>query len=236
MKPIITLSIGGSMLIPAMPAGPRPDFGYIRALGKMLVRLSSKYKFAIVTGGGAAARIYSNSIRELSGNEFMADQVAILTTWQNAYLLLSVLEGKAYKALPKTFDEAAQAFESNDIVVMGGTQPGITTDTGAVLLGERVGSRRLVNVSNVDAIYTADPRKDSAARKIPRMTHSELVMMAAQSDTRKAGENFVFDMLACKLLSRARMEAHFVSGKNLKDLENAIQGKKHSGTVVVPDK
>ncbi|MCX8206083.1 MAG: UMP kinase, partial [Candidatus Micrarchaeota archaeon] len=145
-----------------------------------------------------------------------------------------VLEGKAYKALPKTFDEAAQALESNDIVVMGGTLPGITTDTDAVLLGERVGSKRLVNVSNVDAIYTADPRKDRSARKIARMTHTELAMMAAQSDTRKAGENFVFDMLACKLLSRAGMEAHFVSGADLKGLENAIEGKKHGGTVVVP--
>ncbi|MCX8206124.1 MAG: hypothetical protein N3H30_02750, partial [Candidatus Micrarchaeota archaeon] len=72
MKPIVTLSIGGSMLIPGTHSGPAPDFAYIRALGKMLVRLASKYRFAIVTGGGAAARIYSKAIRELSGNEFMA--------------------------------------------------------------------------------------------------------------------------------------------------------------------
>ncbi|MGB9635355.1 MAG: UMP kinase, partial [Candidatus Micrarchaeia archaeon] len=140
--------------------------------------------------------------------------------------------GKAYKTLPKTFDEAAQALETNDFVVMGGTMPGITTDTDAVLLAERVGSKRIVNISNVDAIYTGDPRKDSNAKKIDRMHVDELVSMASVADRRKAGENFIFDILACKLLARSGIEAHFVSGRNLMDVENAIIGRKHGGTVV----
>ncbi len=211
-----------------------PDVDYIKRVAALLRKHANKYKFAIVTGGGAAARLYARAMKKIVNNEFLADQAAIMSTWQNAYLILAVLHDRAYKTLPKTFDEAAQALETNDFVVMGGTLPGITTDSDAVLLAERVGSRRVVNVSNVDAIYTANPRKNKGARKISRMSVDALVAMAAENDTRKAGENFVFDMLACKLLARSGIEAHFVSGKNLKDLENAILGKRHGGTVVTP--
>ena len=56
--------------------------------------------------------------------------------------------------------------------------------------------------------------------------------MAAEKDNRRAGENFIFDVLASKLLARSEIEGHFVSGKKLDDLEKAIMGKKHNGTVV----
>ncbi|MCX8199959.1 MAG: UMP kinase [Candidatus Micrarchaeota archaeon] len=227
MKPVITLSIGGSLMVPG-----EPDVAYIQKIANLLVKLSRKYKFAIVTGGGAASRVYARAMRKITPNEFLADQVAIMSTWQNAYLILAALHGKAYKTLPKTFDEAAQALETNDFVVMGGTLPGITTDTDTVLLAERVGSKRIVNISNVDAIYTGDPKKDKGAQKIRKMTADELVALAAVKDTRKAGENFVFDVLACKLLARSGIEAHFVTGRNIVDVERAICGMPHSGTVV----
>jgi uridylate kinase len=155
-----------------------------------------------------------------------------MSTWQNAYLILAALHDKVYKTLPKTFDEAAQALETNDFVVMGGTLPGITTDTDAVLLAERVGSKKIINVSNVEAIFTDDPRKNKDAKKISYMDFNQLVTLAAEKDSRKAGENFVFDILACKLLARSGIEAHFVSGKNLRDVEAAVMGKTHSGTIV----
>ncbi len=227
MKPVITLSIGGSLMVPG-----EPDIAYIQKMAELLVKLSKDYKFAIVTGGGAASRVYARAMRKIVPNEFLADQAAIMSTWQNAYLILAALHGKAYKMLPKTFDEAAQALETNDFVVMGGTLPGITTDTDAVLLAERVGSKRIVNISNVDAIYTGDPKKDKNAEKIKKMTAGELVTLAAVKDSRKAGENFIFDVLACKLLARSGIEAHFVTGRNTTEVEKAIRGKAHNGTVV----
>jgi len=227
MKPIITLSIGGSLMVPG-----EPDIEYIKKMAALLLKLSSKYKFAIVTGGGAAARVYARAMKKIVPNEFLADQAAIMSTWQNAYLILAALHDRAYKTLPKSFDEAAQALETNDFVVMGGTLPGITTDTDAVLLAERVGSKRIVNISNVDAIYTGDPKKDPKAQKIKRMSADALVALAAVKDTRKAGENFIFDVLACKLLARSGIEAHFVSGRDLASVEKAVKGLPHNGTVV----
>lgn len=226
-KEIITLSIGGSLLVPG-----EPDVEYIKKLAKIFRKYVKKYKFAIVTGGGADARVYARAMRKIYNNEFLADQAAIMSTWQNAYLVLAALEDITYKTLPKTFDEAAEALVHNDIVIMGGTLPGITTDTDAVLLAERVGSKRIINVSNVDAIYTGDPRKEKNVKKLPVLSHQKLCEMAAEKDSRRAGENFVFDILASKLLARSGIEGHFVSGNRLDDLENAIKGKKHNGSIV----
>jgi len=39
-------------------------------------------------------------------------------------------------------------------------------------------------------------------------------------------------MLACRLIARSKIETHFVSFKNMNDLENAVEGKTHGGTVV----
>jgi uridylate kinase len=226
-KEIITLSIGGSLLVPDIP-----DVEYIKKIAKIFRKHSKKYRFAIVTGGGADARVYARAMRQIYKNEFLADQGAILSTWQNAYLLLAALQEISYKKLPSSFDEAAEALDHNDIVIMGGTIPGTTTDTVAVLLAERIDSKRVINVSNVDAIYTSDPKKDKKAKKIKTMKHIELAKLAAEKDTRKAGENFVFDVLAAKLLTRSGIEGHFVSGNKLDDLEKAITGKKHNGTIV----
>ncbi len=130
------------------------------------------------------------------------------------------------------FEFAKEPARENKAVVMGGTIPGITTDTDSVLLAEAVGAGRLVNVSNVDAIYDSDPRKNPNAKRYVKMGYEELIALASQSDKRMAGTNFVFDLLACKLIARSKIETHFVSYKKMDDLEAAIEGKKHGGTVV----
>jgi Uridylate kinase len=54
---------------------------------------------------------------------------------------------------------------------MGGTEPGHTTDTVAMLLAERIGANVMINATSVDGVYTADPRKDSSARKLENLDY-----------------------------------------------------------------
>jgi len=115
---------------------------------------------------------------------------------------------------------------------MGGTIPGITTDTDSVLLAEAIKAKRLVNVSNVSGIYDSDPKTNKNAKKFERLTYDQLISLAMESDKRTAGTNFVFDLLACKLIARSSIEGHFVSWKDMDDVKAAIDGKKHGGTVV----
>lgn len=222
----VVISLGGSLI----NGTGSVDREFLREFKDLA--LKSGEKLAIVTGGGKIARDYASAAMEFCGNNFVADEVAVAGTRLNAQLMLALFRDVAHPKVFRDFDKAAAALEGHKIVVMGGTIPGITTDTDSVLLAEAIGAKRLVNLSNVEGIYDSDPKTNPNAKKFEKMSHAELLAMAQKSDQRAPGTNFVFDMVACKLAKRSNIELHFVGGKNIKDLGNAIKGKKHSGTIV----
>jgi len=221
----VVLSVGGSCINP----DGTPDVKFVTDLAKLLKK--SPHNFGILTGGGKAARVYAEAARKLGASEFDADEVAILSTRQNAMLLLNAVKDIAYPVILHDFTEARKAATLSRVVIMGGTIPGITTDTDAALFAEAIGAHRLVNISNVSGIYDSDPNKNPKAKKYDRMYFDELVSLASEADKRKAGTNFVFDVLACKLVARSKIETHFIS-KDMEEINKAINGRKHSGTVV----
>ena len=116
---------------------------------------------------------------------------------------------------------------------MGGNYPGHTTDAVAAMLAERVGAERLVIATNVDGVYTDDPRKDPDAVKLDRVTADELVKITMRGEA-GAGSNSVVDPLASKIIKRSRMPTFVVDGRDLEALESAIRGEGKKGTVIVP--
>ncbi|MDO8339591.1 MAG: UMP kinase [Candidatus Burarchaeum sp.] len=224
---MIVLSIGGSLINPG-----EPDVVYLQKISEVL-RHNRPLGIIAVTGGGKPARTAAEAVRKLGGNEFRADEAAILSTRQNAHLLTAAIGRKdGHVVVPQDFDEAARSSLSGRIVVMGGTIPGLTTDADAALIAEKLNAERIINLSNVDGIYDSDPRINKKAKKFKQMPFSQLVSLALRSDERTAGTHFIFDMFACKIIARARIETHFVDGRNLIDVENAMRGKPHGGTVV----
>lgn len=222
----IVLSLGGSLI--STEKGIDKEF-----LEKVKTLLEkSEFSFGIVTGGGNAARRYADEVRKKGGNEFEADEAAIKATKENAKELIKALGKTAYPKVCESFDDARTQAKKHKIVVMGGTIAGITTDADAVLLAEALHAQQLINLSNVDAIYDSDPKKNPNAKKFAQLTHEQLVQLAVKYDKRTAGTHFVFDILACKLAARSKLELHFVDGKNWDDLKAAIERKSHTGTTV----
>ncbi len=222
----IVLSLGGSLVNTEQGI----DKEYLAKIKEIVLKNSNN--FGIVVGGGFEARKNAKALREKHASEFECDEAAIKITWKNATLLIRTLGTIAYPKVIKDFKKARKLATKHKIVVMGGTIPGITTDTDSVLLAEALKAQRLVNISNIDAIYDTNPKEKQNAKKYSNLTYEELVELAIKSDKRTAGTNFIFDLLACKLLARSKIEAHFVSGRNIKDIETAIEGKRHSGTIV----
>ncbi len=225
----VVVSLGGSMLF----HGDAVDADYVRRFASLALKLKKEgLQLVLVVGGGRTARDYARAARELTKNEFLADRVAIATTRVNALLVITALGEAAAPKVVTDFDEAAYALHNGLIPVGAGMLEGITTDADAVLIAEQLKAARVVNVSNVDAIYSTDPKKDPKAKRLTSLTHHELVQLAAEGDDRRARSNFVFDLLACKLAARSSIELHFVTGAKLDEVEKAIRGEKHGGTVV----
>jgi len=223
----VVLSLGGSLMNPG-----QINVEYLTKIKKLILKLRKKYHFAILCGGGAPARDYARAVREFQGNEFLSDEAAIMLTRANAFLMVAVLGEHAYPNALYDFTKAAEASVMDKIVVMGGTIPGFTTDADAALLAEKFGAKKLVNLSNVEAIYSEDPKKNPKAKRFSKLSHKQLVELANKNDLRTAGTNFVFDNIACKIVARSGIEVHFVKGTDLKQVEAAITGKPHNGTVV----
>lgn len=207
--------------------------GYVKEFCSLASRLKKQgAKLCVVVGGGATAKEYANAMRELTGSEFYADRLGIDASRLNAKLVVATLGDDAFPKVIKDIDDTFHAFRENLVPVGAGLLEGITTDAVSTLLAERLHATHLVNVSNIDAIYDSDPKKNAHAKKLSKMTHGELVALATRDDSRKARTNFVFDVIATKIAARSNITLHFVSGKNLEEVEKAIIGKPHGGTIV----
>ncbi len=223
---VVVLSLGGSILVK-----DEDPSAYLEELAKMLVEVSSAAKVYVVTGGGRIARFYIRAGRALGATEQHLDLMGIDATRLNARLVIAALKGHACPEPPKDYGEAVRAGASYPIVVMGGVTPGVTTDAVSARLAERVGATRLVNATSVDGAYTADPKKDVCAKRIPRMSHEELVRLVSGT-AKGAGPTTVFDPVGADVLMRARIRLVIVDGRSMKNLGLALEGKECMGTVV----
>ncbi|MBN2121817.1 UMP kinase [Candidatus Micrarchaeota archaeon] len=221
----VVISLGGSMVNP----DGIPDAKFLK---KMKALLKGKEKIGIVVGGGKIAREYVKAASDFSKAQFWLDTMAIKATRLNAALVAQALGEEACPSVFEDFEKAAQASRQYKIVVMGGTVPGITTDTDSVLLAEAIGAKRVLNVSIVDGVYDSNPKTNPKAKKFGKLTYEKLLTLANESDKRTAGTNFVFDVVACKLAARSKLELHFVGEKNINEVPKALSGKAHKGTIV----
>jgi len=145
---------------------------------------------AIVVGGG---NIWRGAKAEVNGmDRVTADYAGMLATVINALALQDVLEkegvttrtqssiGINQVAEPYIRRRAIRHLEKGRVVIFaGGTgNPYMTTDTAASLRAIEIGAEvLLMTKNNVDGIYSADPLKDSGARKFDRLTHLEALNM-----------------------------------------------------------
>ncbi len=221
----VVISLGGSLVNPG-----KPDQQYVSSLFRVL--RTTKYNFGIVVGGGRLARQWADAARKKGASEFEADEAAIEATKKNAQFVIDTIKKDANRVACQTFESARKQAKTHRFVVMGGTIPGITTDSDAVLLAECLKSKRIINLSNIDGVYSDNPVRNHNAKKYRRMSYAQMIDLAGKNDMRRAGTHFVFDFLACKLIARSRIEAHFIHGRNLLDVRKAVEGKPHGGTVV----
>lgn len=224
-KEKVVVSIGGSILIPG-----KDDSAFIGELAGMLRRVSARVDVAVVCGGGRIARYYTETGRDLGGSEYDLDLLGIGCTRLNAGLLAIALGDISSKDIPLTAEQAASAFAPGRIVVMGGTEPGHTTDAVATMLAREIGARRVVNATSVDAVYSEDPRKNPDAERYSRIGIGRLEELVYTDHG--AGKSSVFDPLGVQIAKERKIDIMMVNGRNLAELEKAIAGDPFDGTFV----
>ncbi|HDH41559.1 MAG TPA: UMP kinase [Candidatus Altiarchaeales archaeon] len=222
----VVISIGGSILVP-----DEIDIDYMRELAELTNKLAEEHQICIVTGGGRTARKYIEPARRFGASEIFCDLIGITATRLNARLLAAIIGERANLEPPKDFIAALKAMNFGKIVVMGGTHPGHSTDAVSALLAEYINANLLINATDVDGIYDRDPQKHRDARMYKKLSVEQLVDMV-KSYPLGAGEYELIDILAAKIIQRSKIRTIFLNGRDLKNMRNAIEGKKFIGTVI----
>jgi uridylate kinase len=226
----VAVSIGGSVL--ATGSG---DVEYIAALAELLKRLGRAFPLVVTTGGGRTAREYIQLGRALGLTEVELDEIGIEVTRLHARLLAARIGPPTPASPPGTVAEAVREVHRASPVVLGGTEPGHTTDGVAALLAVRLRAARFVNATREQGLFDTDPRRHPDARRIDRIGFAEFRTVVQRGSSGEAGQEFLFDRLAAEALSRARIPVAIVDGRDLPNLEAAILGQGFRGTRVGDD-
>ena len=138
---------------------------------------------AIVLGGG---NIFRGATGALAGiDRSSGDYMGMLATIINALALQNGLEKVGLPtrvmtaidmprvAEPMILRRALRHLEKGRVVIFaGGTgNPYFSTDTGAALRASEIHADAILKATKVDGVYTADPKKDSGARRYEALSY-----------------------------------------------------------------
>jgi uridylate kinase len=144
-------------------------------------------EIAVVVGGGNMVRGVEVSAQGVSRTT--GDTMGMLATVMNCLALEAAIERKGAPAqtlsafvMPEICElftrAAAQRYlAAGRIVLLGGGtgNPYFTTDTTAVLRAAEIEAQAVLKATNVDGVYSADPKKDPAAKRFDRLTHAQAI-------------------------------------------------------------
>jgi len=144
-------------------------------------------ELAIVIGGGNIIRGLAASHRGL--DRVTGDHMGMLATVINALALQDALEKQGVPtrvqtaidirevAEPVIRRRAIRHLEKGRVVIFaaGTGNPYFTTDSAAALRANEIHADALLKATQVDGVYTADPRKSPDARLLPEVTYQHVL-------------------------------------------------------------
>src|SRR5262245_11606199 len=177
------------------------DYSVIERLASEIREAHARgVQLGLVVGGGNIVRGTKASTEGL--DRVSADFMGMLATVINALALQDVLErlGLATRVMtairmesvaePYIRRRATRHLEKGRLVIFaaGTGNPFFSTDTAAVLRALEIDAEVILKATNVDGIYTGDPKKDPSATFIPELSFQEaLVKQYAVMDANAFG-------------------------------------------------
>lgn len=227
------LSVGGSIIVPE-----KPDTEFLSKFVNMCItwlKADKNNRLILVAGGGAPARVYQNAYKDvsektgLSNDANSADWIGIMATRINAQLLKACFGDycKNDVVYNPTLDDLK--FDGQ-VLVASGWKPGFSTDTDAVYLGEKFDAKTIVNLSNIEKVYTDDPRKNPDAKPLDTISWEDFRKMVGDEWT--PGKNCPFDPIASKKAQSLGMKVICAGGKNIDNICAILNDNDYIGTTI----
>jgi uridylate kinase len=145
-------------------------------------------ELGLVIGGGNIMR--GSQASQQGMDRVSADYMGMLATIINALALQDILEKKGVDtrvmtairmealAEPYIRRRAVRHLEKGRVVILaGGTgNPYFSTDTAAVLRALEIEAQVILKATNVDGVYSADPKKDPKAKFLAEVSYQDAIV------------------------------------------------------------
>ncbi|MFP4364500.1 MAG: UMP kinase [Spirochaetia bacterium] len=228
---VTVISLGGSIVAP-----DKPDTDFITKYFTLLQRYlntDKNRKVVLVIGGGGPARVYQKAFREIIPESESSEQdwIGIMATRLNAQLIKAVFTD--YCTQPVVTDPTIIHDIKDQVLVAAGWKPGFSTDFDAVVLAENLGADTVMNLSNIEKVFTADPKVDPSAEPVDAMSWKDFRQMVG--DEWVPGKNTPFDPVAAKKASEMGLKVIVAGGKDIENIEKILTGKDFFGTTIGPE-
>ncbi|MEM1537646.1 MAG: UMP kinase [Candidatus Nezhaarchaeales archaeon] len=228
MKSIV-IKIGGHIL--SSTAFERLLHEYNNIIRELI---SKGFKAYIVVGGGEYARRLISVARSLGATEAFCDEIGIWVSRLNANLMVAALKDLAYPRVPQSYEELKDLITRPEkVIVCGGLQPGQSTTAVAALISELTSSP-LIIATDVDGVYSSDPKLDPTAKRIEELSYQDLAQLLYHGAA-LAGTFKLFDQVSLKIIERSRIVVQVVNGGVPQNVLRAALGMR-VGSIIKPTK
>ncbi|HQB84966.1 MAG TPA: UMP kinase [Candidatus Pacearchaeota archaeon] len=229
----ILLKLSGEAMMGNKKFGIDPNFIFYLA-EEIKKAHKTGVEIVIVVGGGNIFRGVAGSKQGI--DRTTADYMGMLATIFNSMALQDALERKEIptrlqlafeiKEIGEPFirKRAIRHLEKGRIVIAGGGTglPFITTDTASAIRALELNCDSIFKATNVDGVYSKDPKKDPTAKKYEQLSLEE----AFKSDDITIMDNSAIDL--CRT-NKINIVVFDINKEN--NLVNAVLGK-NVGTII----
>lgn len=223
----IVMSVGGSLIVP-----DQIDTDFLTTLKTFIDGETAQgRRFIIIAGGGRTARRYQDAASEVTKLENDdLDWMGIHATRLNGHLLRTIFRDSAHAEMITNPDDILDVPKDAKVVIAAGYRPGASTDLRAVQIANLVGAQKVINLSNIDYVYTADPRTNPDAEKITNINWSDFrELIPKEWDP---GLSSPFDPVAARVAQESNIEVAIINGNHETALPDYLHKKDFVGTLI----
>lgn len=195
----------------------------LRALCQKLGELAKKYEFIVVPGGGGFADAVRGFDKRFTLSRNVSHRMAIRAMDQFGLLLSDItLNSRVFHRLENANKLAKAGFAPIFLPsrMLFQEDPlenswDVTSDSIAAYVANRVHAEKLVLVTDVDGVFTSDPKKYSSAKLIERLSAEQLLKLNRRTSV---------DRYLPKLLLDAKIDCYVVNGLFPERVEAVLAG------------
>ena len=216
------IKVGGSLA--EQPAA-------LKKLGNKLSEIAEKHSIVVVPGGGKFADTVREYEQQYALSADAAHKMAILGMDQFGLLLSQVIPNSrtTYSlsdAKQLSRGKTAPIFLSSRLMFRENPLEeswDVTSDSIAAYVASQLNTHKLILVTDVDGIFKSDPKKQSDARLIRKLSASELLVFTQRTSV---------DLFLPKLLLTVRLDCYVVNGFYPERVAAILSGQRAVCTLV----